>query len=132
MFDYKNIPFPEVDRGQYLEGWPAGWGIKEFMDFARAQSETKPVVIIAEGNFGMAADVLDVFLKRNDKITIKGYWPLGEEQLRENLSLLKDNHVYVFFSHQETFPPNWPLKEFKTIEKPGGKSTFRIFELALL
>ena len=132
MFDYKNIPFPEVDRGQYLEGWPAGWGIKEFMDFARTQSETKPVVIISEGNFGMAADVLDVFLKRNDKITIKGYWPLGEEQLRENLPLLKNNYVYVFFSHQEEFPASWPLKEFKIIEKPGYKSTFRIFKLTLL
>lgn len=131
LFDYKNIPFPEVDRGQYLEGWPAGWGIKEFMDFARVQSQAKPVVIIAEGNFGMAGDVLDVFLKRSDKdkITIKGYWPLGEKQLRENLPLLKDNYVYAFFSHQEEFPDSWPLKYFKTITKPGNKSTFRIFEL---
>ncbi|MDO9028477.1 MAG: glycosyltransferase family 39 protein [Candidatus Roizmanbacteria bacterium] len=129
IFDYKNIPFPAVDRGQYLEGWPAGWGIKEFMDFARTQSQTKPVIIIAEGNFGMAADVLDVFLKRSDKITIKGYWPLSEVQLRENLPLLKDNYVYAFFSHQETFPDSWPLKHFKTITKPGNQSNFRIFEL---
>jgi len=129
IFDYKNIPFPQVDRGQYIEGWPAGWGIKEFMDFARVQSQRKPVVIIAEGNFGMAGDVLDVFLKRNDKITIKGYWPLSEEQLRENLPLLKDNYVYAFFSHQEIFPDSWPLKHFKTITKPGNQPNFRIFEL---
>ena len=99
------------------------------MDFARVQSQTKPVVIIAEGNFGMAGDVLDVFLKRNDKITIKGYWPLSEEQLRENFPLLKDNYVYAFFSHQEEFPDSWPLKSFKILTKPGNKSTFRIFEL---
>ncbi len=131
IFDYKNIPFPAVDRGQYLEGWPAGWGIKEFMDFARVQSQRKPVVIIAEGNFGMAGDVLDVFLKRSDKdkLSIKAYWPLGEEQLRENLPLLKNNIIYVFFSHQEIFPNSWPLKNFKTITKPGNQSTFRIFEL---
>lgn len=131
IFDYKNIPFPEVDRGQYLEGWPAGWGIKEFMDFARVKSQTRPVIIIAEGNFGMASDVLDVFMKREDvgKITIKGYWPLSEVQLRENLPLLKDNTVYVFFSHQTEFPDSWPLKPFKTLNKPGDKSTFRIFEL---
>lgn len=133
IFDYKNIPFPAVDRGQYLEGWPAGWGIKEFMDYARLKSQTKPVVIIAEGNFGMAGDVLDVFMKRSDegKITIKGYWPLGDVQLRENLPLLKDKTVYVFFSHQEEFPEHWStlLKPFKIITKPGNKSTFRIFEL---
>lgn len=129
LFQPAKIPFPEVDRGQYLEGWPAGWGVKEFMDYAREQSKEKPVVIIAEGNFGMASDVLDVFLKRNDKITIKGYWPLGEEQLRENLPLLKDNKVYVFFSHQENFPDSWPLKLFKVITKPGNQSDFHIFEL---
>ena len=133
IFDYKNIPFPEVDRGQYIEGWPAGWGIKEFMDYARVKSQTKPVVILAEGNFGMAGDVLDVFMKQSDegKIIIKGYWPLSEEQLRENLPLLKDNYVYAFFSHQEEFPENWPisLKPFQIITKPGNKSTFRIFEL---
>lgn len=131
IFDYQNIPFPEVDRGQYIEGWPAGWGIKEFMDYARVKSKTKPVVILAEGNFGMAGDVLDVFLKRSDvgKITIRGYWPLGEMQLRENLLLLKDNTVYVFFSHRKEFPDSWPLKSFKTITKPGNQSTFRIFEL---
>ncbi len=131
IFDYKNIPFPQVDRGQYIEGWPAGWGVKEFMDYARIQSQTKPVVIIAEGNFGMAGDVLDVFLKRNDKITIKAYWPLGEEQLRENLFLLKDNNVFVFFSHQEEYPKNWSisLEPFQIITKPGNKSTFRVFKL---
>ncbi|MEK7633510.1 MAG: glycosyltransferase family 39 protein [Patescibacteria group bacterium] len=131
IFDYKNIPFPQVDRGQYIEGWPAGWGVKEFMDFARVQSQIKPVVIIAEGNFGMAGDVLDVFLKRDDKITIKAYWPLGDEQLRENLPLLKDNNVFVFFSHQEEVPKNWSimLEPFQVITKPKNKSTFRIFEL---
>ena len=131
VFDYKNIPFPEVDRGQYIEGWPAGWGIKEFMDYARVKSQTKPVVILAEGNFGMAGDVLDVFLKRSDKdkITIKGYWPLSEVQLRENISLLINNAVYAFFSHQTEFPNSWPIKPFKTLNKPGNKSNFRIFEL---
>lgn len=131
IFDYKNIPFPQVDRGQYIEGWPAGWGIKEFIDFARTESQIKPVVIIAEGNFGMAGDVLDTFLKRadKDKIILKSYWPLGEEQLRENLSLINNNTVYVFFSHQETFLPSWPLKHFKTITKPGNQSTFQIFKL---
>lgn len=129
IFDYKNIPFPPVDRGQYLEGWPAGWGIKETMDYLKNKSKEKPVVILAEGNFGMAADVLDVFLGKDDRITIKGYWPLDEKQLKENQSLLKNNYVYVFFSHREKFPESWPLKLVKKIEKPGNKSQFYLFSL---
>lgn len=134
IFAYDKIPFPplpspSVDRGQYIEGWPAGWGIKEFMDYAREKSKEKPVVILAEGNFGMSADVLDVFLKRNDKITIKGYWPLDEKVLLENQSLLEKNYVFVFYSHQDKFPHSWPLKLFKKIQKPGNKSQFYVFEL---
>ncbi|MCL4364299.1 glycosyltransferase family 39 protein [Patescibacteria group bacterium] len=129
LFAYQYIPFPAVDRGQYIEGWPAGWGIKETMDFARQKAKEKPVVIIAEGNFGMASDVLDVFLKPGDNITIKGYWPLDERQLYENQPLLKDHYVYVFFSHREQFPDIWPIKLIKRITKPGDQSDFHLFEL---
>ena len=129
LFGYRYIPFPAVDRGQYIEGWPAGWGIKETMEFAREKSKEKPVVILAEGNFGMALDVLDVFLKPTDKITLKGYWPMDEKQLYENQPLLKDNYVYVFFSHRDQFPEMWPLKLIKKIDKPGYLTDFHFFEL---
>lgn len=129
VFDYKNIPFPPVDRGQYIEGWPAGWGIKETMEFAREKAKEKPVIIIAEGNFGMAYDVLDVFLKPDDRITLKGYWPLNKETLEEQQLLLKDNNIYIFFSHREDFREVWPMKLVRKIEKPGNKSDFYLFEL---
>ena len=131
LFEPAKIPFPEVDRGQYIKGWPAGWGISEFMEDVRRESKDKPVVVLAEGNFGMASDVLEVFLKREDegKIMIKGYWPLGDEQLNENLTLLEDNTVYVFFSHKDKFPSHWPIEEYKTLEKPGNESYFKIFKL---
>lgn len=134
IFNFKNIPFPplpapSVDRGQYIEGWPAGWGIKEFIEEVRKKSYEKPVIIIAEGNFGMAGDVLDAHLKPNDKITIKAYWPLKEENLKENQAFFDSHYIYVFFSHQNKFPDNWPIKFIKKIEKPGGKSQFYIFKL---
>lgn len=129
VFDYKNIPFPPVDRGQYIEGWPAGWGIKETMEFAREKAKEKPVIIIAEGNFGMAYDVLDVFLKPDDRITLKGYWPLNKETLEEHQPLLKDNNIYIFFPHREDFREVWPMKLVRKIEKPGGRSSFYMFKL---
>ena len=129
IFDYKNIPFPPVDRGQYIEGWPAGWGVKETIDYVREKSKQKPSIIIAEGNFGISHDVLDVFIKSNDKITIKAYWPLKEENIFKNLSLLKDNNVYIFFSDTNKFPEHWPIKLIKKIDKPGNKHSFYFYQL---
>jgi len=129
LFGHRYIPFPAVDRGQYLEGWPAGWGIKEIVDYAREKSAIKPVILISEGNFGMAGDALEVFIKSTDKIILKPYWPLDERQLFQHQKDLKNNFVYVVFPHREEFPDFWPLKLIKKYEKPWNKSAIYFFQL---
>ncbi|KXK09119.1 MAG: hypothetical protein UZ21_OP11001000172 [Microgenomates bacterium OLB22] len=128
-FQPSDIPFPPVDRGQYIEGWPAGWGAREIMDIAREKSQQRPVVLVVEGTFGMTADVLDTFVKPGDQIEIKGYWPLDEKNLIENQSTLSDKHVYVVFAHRREFPSEWPIRLIKKYDKPGDESEITLFEL---
>jgi len=129
IFEYAKIPFPSVDRGQYLEGWPAGWGAKEIMMYAREQSLSKPVLIIAEGNFGMSHDVLDTFMKPGDRISIQPYWPLDKEQLIENQKNIGAQDVYVVFAHRREFPSDWPIELVKQYDKPGNESELFLFRL---
>lgn len=129
IFDVKGIPFPPVDRGQYLEGWTAGWGIKDIVEYARERSKERPVVILAEGNFGMTGDVLNVYLKKDDRIFIKGYWPLSEDNIVENRTELEKSIVLVVISHQEKPPSNLPLTLIKTYNKPGNSSFIYLLEL---
>ena len=124
-----SIPFPEIDRGQYIEGISSGYGVKEIVDYARNRTLEKPVILIAEGNFGVVGDMLNASLKPNEKINVKGYWPLDEINLYENQKLIGDNFVYVVFSHRTEFPNSWPIKLIKKYEKPGGKSAFYLFQL---
>lgn len=123
------IPFPEIDKGQYVEGETAGWGAKEIMEFARERSKEKQVVILAEGDFGLIGDVLNVFLKDDDKINIRGFWPLDEKVLLNNQKELKENLVYVVFSQRKDFPTNWPIKLIKKYDKPGLRTAYYLFEL---
>lgn len=127
--DYANIPFPPVDRGQYIESWPAGYGIKEIVDFAREKSKEKPVILLSDGDFGMAGDLLDTYLRPADRIWIHGYWPLEEKQLLENQKELDNNYVYVVMAHKLSYPKEWPLKLIHRFDKPGGKSVIYLFEL---
>lgn len=131
LFDFKNIPLPEIDRGQYIEGGSSGLGIKEIVDYARNISLTKSVRILAEGTFGMSGDVLDVFLKKDDKITIKSYWPLEIKDLIANQQDLNKEKILVLFAYKKIseIPENYPIKLVKIFEKPGGKSSFLLFEL---
>ena len=129
LYKPKSIPLPPVDRGQYIEGVTAGWGVGEIVGFAREKSKEKPVILVAEGNFGLIADMLDVFLRPGDNVSIKGYWPLGEKELLENQPLIEENKVYVVFSHRSEFPQGWPIKFVKKYEKPNNKSAYYLYEL---
>jgi len=129
LFNYSKIPFPQTDRGQYVESVTVGYGIKEIMAYAREKSKEKAVIILAEGDFGMTGDVLDVFLRKDDRIFIKGYWPLGEKELVSHQKDLINNYVFVVVSHSLTYPQNWPVKLVKSFYKPNNKSVIYLLEL---
>jgi hypothetical protein len=120
---------PEIDRGQYIEGITAGYGVREIIDFARKKTKEKPVVILAEGDFGVVGDQLQTFVLPNDQIFIKGYWPLEKKALLENLKELDKNYVFVVFSHRQQFPADWPIIMLKKYPKPNNKLAYYLFEL---
>jgi len=130
LFDFKNISFPEIDRGQYIEGPPAGWGVKEIIDFSIKKSKEKPVILLAEGNFGLVGDMLRASLPRdNHQVSVDAYWPLDEKHLLARKKDLDKYYIYVVFPHRNNFPQYWPLKLIEKFNKPGQKSAIYFFEL---
>ena len=130
LFDPARASFPPVDRGQYVEGVTAVWGADELMQNMREKSMQKPVVILAEGNFGLVADVLDVFLQDTDRIEIRGEWPLDEKILIDAQRFLaEEKDVYIVFSHREEFPSEWPMEFVKKYEKPVGPKALYLYKL---
>jgi hypothetical protein len=130
LFDFKNISFPEVDRGQYIEGPPAGFGVKEIIDFSIKKSKEKPVILMAEGNFGLIGDMLRGSLPLNGhQVSVDAYWPLEEKHLISRQKDLDKYYIFVVFPHRSDFPQNWPIKLIKKFEKPGKKSAIYFFEL---
>lgn len=129
IFQPEKMILPPIDRGQYIEGITAGYGVREIIDFAREKSRKKPVLLLAEGDFGVVGDQLQTFLLPSDRIFVKGYWPLNKENLLENLKEKGKNHVFVVFSHRTEFPSDWPIRLIKKFEKPGNKSAIYLFEL---
>lgn len=135
MFAPAAIPLPPVDRGQYIESFNAGWGVKEIVQYARDEVATtgRPVKFLAEGNFGVIGDMLEASINRDDQnIVVAGYWPLGLEQLMENQKDLDTHTVLVVFSHKQSqseISSDWPVKYVKTYTKPGNKDPYFLYEL---
>ncbi len=127
--NYTKIMLPDTDRGQYIKGVTVGLGMKEIIQYAREQSQDKPVRIIAEGDFGLTGDMLNVFLQKNDHIFIQGYWPLTKEVLLTHQMYLASEHVYVVTAHQLQYPSDWPMKLIKAYYKIDGLSALQLFTL---
>jgi len=127
--DYTKIIFPETDRGQYIIGSTVGLGMDKIIAFAREKSREKPVRIIAEGDFGLTGDMLDVFLQQNERVFIQGYWPLTKEVLEKHQTDIGKEYVYVVTAHKLSYPTDWPMKRIQTYYKSGNTSAIQLFEL---
>ena len=129
LFDFKNIPFPPIDRGQYITGTTAGWGTAEIVSYAREKSQDKTVILMAEGDFGVIGDMLQVFVRPSDNIRVEGYWPLDLQQLNNNKTKLNNNIVLVVFSHRQSIPSNSPVQLIKKYPKPYSNQAYYLYEL---
>ncbi len=129
LFSPKDIPFPPVDRGQYIEGITAGWGIKEILEYAREKSQQKPVILLTEGDFGVLGDQFEALKTLKHKnVSIKGLWPVSKKDLLK-YAQEKDRFVFLVLTHTKNPPPDWPIKLIRKYEKPGGKEGIYLYRL---
>ncbi|MDA1317416.1 MAG: glycosyltransferase family 39 protein [bacterium] len=129
LFNPAYVSLPPVDRGQYIEGATAVWGAKEFMEEVRNEAKANPVLIMAEGDFGLVGDVLRIFVQDGDAIQIDGFWPLDKEHLVKYQPRLKERTVYIVFSHREEFPDHWPMEFVRMYDKPIGDKALYVYKL---
>lgn len=122
--DVRNISLPAIDKGQYIEGATAVWGAPELMDIIRESTQDeKRALVLAEGNFGLIADVLTAYIKPDDRIDVRGLWPLNESDIVTAQLETADKHVFVVFPHRNDFPIHWQqnlIEEVKVFDKPNG------------
>jgi len=72
---------------------------------------------------------LSVFVNQNDRINIKGYWPLNKEALISQQKELANNQVLVVYIYKKSYEPDLPLKLIKRFPKPKGETSMDLFEL---
>ncbi len=123
-FSVTSISLPPIDRGQYIEGASAVWGTPELMQIIRSSTtDGKSALVLAEGDFGLIADVLRAYVKREDRIDVRGLWPLNESDILTAQQETVDKHVFVVFPHRNDFPIHWQqdlIEEVKVFGKPNG------------
>ena len=121
----------QADKEQYLNSWPAGYGVSEVVTFLKAESQNHPVIVGTEGTFGLLPFALQIYFYSNKNVQISGYWPVKDipQQILESA---KHNKTYFIFNENQKISDttiNPHLKLIAKYQKGTGNSYMRFFEI---
>lgn len=123
-------PIPQADRGQYINDWPAGWGVKEVSEHIINESQKSKVVVYTEGTFGLLPYGLEIWLVDKPNIEIHGIWPLTETAPAEVLESAKIAPTYLVANQPSDVPAGWPLTLIASYPKGLRKDrTLRLYSV---
>ena len=110
-------PLPSGDKDQFINDWPAGYGVNEVVTFLKQESQTRNVFVATEGTFGLTPSALEIYLQDHPNITIKGFWPVGEhpEEIFDQVKNFDD--VYILFKDSQNPPERFPGREIELVAK---------------
>ena len=123
-------PIPQADRGQYINDWPAGWGVREVNDTILEESRKGNVVVYTEGTFGLLPYGLEIWLVDKPNIVIHGIWPLTETLPSEVAESVKKYPTYLVANDPKDVPKGWPLTLIASYPKGLRKDrTLRLYKI---
>lgn len=118
------------DKNQYIEQWPAGFGVKEIVSFLKEQVKYGDVYVATEGTFGLLPYAFKIYFFNQPNPQIDGFWPLDKDDLPlQILSTAKIKKSYVVFNENQKEISNSHLKFIDKFQKGKSDTYMRIYEV---
>ena len=134
IFDPPSSKITEADKHQYLNEWPAGYGVREVVEIIKVQAKAGKVYVGTEGTFGLLPYALQIYFWDQQNIQIVGFWPVREIP-QQVLSAANDKKTYFVFNENQNLsddPGNPRLKLIGKYQKGTGNSYMRLYEVKAL
>lgn len=130
--DPARAPIPKSDLDQYVNGWPAGGGIKETINFLNEKARKQPIYIVTEGTFGsLPTYAVEIYLGEKKNIGKRGIWPLPEKIPSDLLQKAKTMPVYLILNPTQNAPSGWPLKLIARYQKGISSTYLSLYQIEL-
>ena len=133
-FDFKLLtdpiraPFPLVDRQQFINDWPAGYGIAEVVAYLKEEAKNGPIVVGTDGTFGLYPMALELYLGKDPNVIFKPYWPLNEFP-KDLLEEAKSKPTFLLFKEKQEYPSDWPLVKISEYQRGDGPTYLKFFRV---
>lgn len=137
LFDFAHAPIPRLDLEQFINGWPAGGGIKESVEYFKEQAKSGPIYIATQGTFGLMPFAYEIYFRDNHNVTTKGYWPTNEkiDEEVEKIAMVKPTY-FVFYQDCSRCkspgeaPATWPIEKIASYKKGIGTTTLTVYKVS--
>jgi 4-amino-4-deoxy-L-arabinose transferase-like glycosyltransferase len=130
LLDPTQAPFPQLDRWQYVEGWPAGYGYYEAARYLKARAQANNGInLFARGNKWGTATSLEVYLGPDDPIA---EFDLDKSGFKEVLKLAREHPTFVVINYPREVPTrDWPheARLVQSYRRLGGDSLVEVWEV---
>jgi hypothetical protein len=130
LTDPKNARIAISDSNQYINDWPAGFGVKEIVQFLKNQPQNEDIFVGTEGTFGLLPYAFHIYFFGNTKIHITGFWPVNENKLPQQIMEASGkNKTYFVFNENQKEITNPNLKLIAKYQKGKGSTYMRLYEV---
>ena len=130
LVDPAKAAIPSSDSNQYLNDWPAGYGVQEVVEFLKKESKDQEVNIGTEGTFGVFPFSLNIYFYNNENVHIYPFWPVDPDKIPEQImDLSKKQKTYFVFNENQQNINNPKLTLVESYQKGIGKSYMRLFKV---
>ena len=131
LMDPPSSRIATADKNQYLNDWPAGYGVSQTVEILKEQTNNKKVYVGTEGTFGLLPFALQIYFYGNPNIEVVGFWPVRDIP-QQVLEKAKTQKTYFVFNENQNLPdqPGNPhLKLIAKYQKGTGSSFMHFYEI---
>lgn len=123
LTDPASAPIAGTDSQQYLNSWPAGYGLAETRDFLAAQNKIKQKIVVGdEGTFGLLPYGLQLYQWMYPGVELKSYWPPPAKLPPEHLD-------YYIIYQRNSHPTTMPLELVAKYRQGNGSDFFQLYRV---
>lgn len=128
IFSPEIAPLPQVERWQYFEGWPAGYGLKDVVFHLENEylRKNKKITLITEEET-LVSSGLPLYLTAYPDLKVEPVFSLEESLERQKDEFVKlGTNDLVILHHRQSVPDNWPIEEVVRIKRLTEDNFFLI------
>lgn len=137
LFDFARAPIPKIDLEQMINGWPAGGGLRESVEFFKDKSKNGEIMVGTQGTFGLMPAAYEIYFRDNPNVRINGFWPVESDKVPDLLTDYAKRIPTYFVFYQPCgacedagiAPKALNLKEVASYKKGIGTTRLTIYQV---